>query len=126
MDDTKVITLEYTDIFDDNQKKTISFSKEIIKNHCNEASLFAVMVEGESMQPLIKDKSVVISDLSQKEFVEDSIYLIYYENKMWIKKLVKTENEFFFVSVNTNFSHLVYPANTVHVVAKVLLTFTNL
>lgn len=118
------LNLEYVDVFDENKKKELVFSAHLIKEEFNEASLFANMVDGESMQPVIKNRSVVVADLSKKDLIEDGIYLVFHNEKMWIKKYNKNEKTFF--SINPNYSHLVYKQDEVHVVAKVLLTFTSL
>ena len=76
------------------------------------------------MQPVINDRAVIVADLSQKELVNDKIYLVYYDEKMWVKKY--DENKELFYSINSDFSHLIYPKDDVHLVAKVLITFTNL
>jgi len=120
----ETIKLEYTDVFDNNKNKELVFSKHLISTKFNEKSLFAVLVDGESMQPLINHKAVVVADLSKKELINDGIYLVYYENKMWIKKY-SLENKTFH-SINPNFFHLVYKESDIRLVAKVLLTFTNL
>jgi len=119
-----MINLEYTDIFDENKIKKLFFSKHILNTEFNEKSLFAIIVDGKSMQPVINHRAVVVTDLSLKELLNDKIYLVYYEEKMWIKKYDK-EKEIFF-SINPDFSHLVYKKDDVHLVAQVLLTFTNL
>ena len=119
-----MIRLEYTDIFDESKIKEVVFSKHLIKNEVNEKSLFALMVDGKSMQPVINDRAVVVADLSQKKLEDESIYILYHEEKMWIKKY--DDNTKSFVSINPEFSHLVYDYDDVHLVAKVLLTFTSL
>ncbi|RXJ68581.1 peptidase [Halarcobacter ebronensis] len=118
------INLEYTDIFDDNKVKKLSFSKHIIKSEFNEKSLFALMVDGKSMQPVINHKGIIVADLSQKTLIDEAVYLVYYENKMWVKKYIQKNKTF--TSINKDFSHLVYKENEVYVVAKVLISFTNL
>ena len=119
-----VFTLEYTDVFDENKTKELVFSKHLITNECNEKSLFALSVDGKSMQPVINDRAVIVSDLSQKKLKNDAIYLVYHEEKMWVKKYDATKEVFF--SINPDFSHLVYLKKDVHLVAKVILTFTTL
>jgi phage repressor protein C with HTH and peptisase S24 domain len=118
------IKLEYTDIFDDKKVKKLTFSKYLINSEFKEESLFAILVDGKSMQPIINDRAVIVTDLANKQLLDESIYLLYYENKMWVKKY-SLENKNFF-SINPNFSHLVYKEDEVHIVAKVLITFTNL
>lgn len=117
------IKLEYQDYFDDNKNKFLEFSKDLINEPYNLKSLMALKVDGKSMQPVINDKALVVADLSQKELLDASIYLVYKDNRMWIKKYdLKNET---FVSINKDFAHLVYDLKDVHLVAKVLLTFTT-
>ncbi|WP_375724661.1 peptidase [Arcobacter sp. KX21116] len=118
-----MINLEYTDIFDDNKIKKIQFSKHLIKTPYKEKSLFAILVDGKSMEPVINHKAVIIADLSNKELEDSSIYLVYYENKMWVKKYDLLNK--IFISINPDFSHLVYKEEDIHLVAKVILTFTT-
>ena len=118
------ITLEYTDVFDDNKVKNLTFSKHLINKSFNEKSLFVTLVDGKSMQPIINHKAVIVSDLSNKKLENNAIYLLYYENKMWVKRYNEKNKNF--LSINPNFSHLVYKEDKVHLVARVLLTFTNL
>jgi phage repressor protein C with HTH and peptisase S24 domain len=92
----------------------------------NIESLFVIQVQGESMQPKINDTALVVADLSQKEFIDDAIYLVFYEHKMWIKQAKNIENQPYFVSINPKFSHLAYRLDEVRVIAKALLTFTTL
>lgn len=120
----ETINLEYTDIFDDNKNKKLSFSTHLINKDYNENSLFALLVDGKSMQPVINDKAVIVVDLSQKEPINGAIYILYYENKMWVKKCNIKNNTF--VSINPDFSHLIYNIEDTHIVGRVLLTFTNL
>jgi len=118
------ITLEYIDVFDENKTKELCFSKHLLKSKYNEKSLFPLIVDGKSMQPVINDRAVIVADLSSNMLVDDKIYVVYYEEKMWVKKYDEKEELFF--SINPDFSHLVYKVNEVHIVAQVLLTFTNL
>lgn len=118
------ISLEYVDVFDENKTKTLNFSAHLIKQEFNLKSLFANMVDGKSMQPVINHKAVIVADLSQKELINEGIYLVFYENKMWVKRYDEKKKIFF--SINPEFSHLNYEVSSVHVIARVLLTFTNL
>ncbi len=121
-----ILTLDYVDVFDENKSKKLSFSKELLDENINESSLFVLRVDGKSMQPVINHKALVVADLSQKDIKNEKIYIVYYNNKMWIKKALIKENKTVFVSINKDYSHLVYDFEDVHVVAKVLLTFTKL
>lgn len=121
------IKLEYHENIDGKMiKKELEFSKYLLKEPYKQDSLFVSMVEGQSMQPKINDKALVVADLSNKEFVENGIYLVHKNSRMWIKEAKIIENEQFFVSINPNYSHLVNKAKESRVIAKALLTFTNL
>ncbi len=121
------IKLEYhQEIAGKIQKKELEFSKELLQTSYNLTSLFVTQVDGKSMQPLIFHKALVVADLSQKEFEDEAIFLVYKDEKMWIKKAKIIDNEEYFVSINPDFSHLVYKKEETRIIAKALLTFTNL
>ena len=117
------IKLEY---HENSEKKLLEFSKELLKVPYALESLFVIKVEGQSMQPKINHEALVVSDLSQKEFEHEAIYLIYHESSMWIKQAKQDKGKELFVSINPNYAHLVYKKEEVRVIAKALLTFTNL
>lgn len=107
-------------------KKELEFSKDLLKQPYALESLFVIQVDGKSMQPHINDKALVVADLSQKEFENNGIFLVYKDDKMWIKKALIIDKKEFFVSINPDFSHLVYKKEESKIVAKAILTFTNL
>jgi len=76
------------------------------------------------MQPIINDKAVIIIDLSQKEMINNDIYVVQYEGKTWVKRY-DSDNKTF-ISINPDFTHLVYKEENAHIIGKVLITFTNL
>lgn len=78
------------------------------------------------MQPLINDRALVVADLSFKEFENDSIFLVYKDNRMWIKKAKIIDDKEFFISINPDFAHLIYKKEESRIIAKAILTFTNL
>ena len=107
-------------------KKELEFSKDLLKQPYALESLFVIQVDGKSMQPHINDKALVVADLSQKEFENNGIFLVYKDDKMQIKKALIIDEKEFFVSINPDFSHLVYKKEESRIVAKAILTFTNL
>ncbi len=108
------------------EKKFLEFSQTLLQEPYRVDSLFVTKVEGQSMEPKINDQALVVSDLSQKDFIHDAIYSVYYEDRMWIKQAKEIEGEKYFVSINPLFKHLVYAKEEVRVIAKALLTFTTL
>lgn len=122
-----LISLEYSEIIDNKiNKRQIEFSNLLLLDSYNIESLFITKVDGQSMQPVINDKALVVADLSQTVYIDKKIFLIYKDDKMWIKKAQEIKDEKYFVSINEKFSHLVYKENECRVIARVLLTFTNL
>jgi phage repressor protein C with HTH and peptisase S24 domain len=121
------ITLEYHETVQGKiEKNVLEFSQELLTKPYALESLFVIKVEGKSMQPKINDQALVVADVSQKEFEPDGIYLVFYEEKMWIKQAKEEDGKKRFVSINPTFSHLVYDFKEVRVIAKALLTFTTL
>lgn len=121
-----LIALDYVDVLDGkNEKKVLEFSTDLLKEPVNKDSLFVIKVDGESMQPVIKDRTLVVADLSQKAVEDKSIYLVYKEDKMWIKQAKQEARGMTFVSINEAFSHLVYEETDVRVIAKAVLSFNT-
>ncbi len=119
-----LITLDYIDVLGEkNEKKVLEFSTDLLKQSVNKNSLFVIKVDGESMQPVIQNRTLVVADLSQKTVEDKGIYLVYKEDKMWIKQAKKEARGMTFVSINEAFSHLVYEEIDVRVVAKAVLSF---
>lgn len=77
------------------------------------------------MQPVIQNRALVVADLSQKTVEDKGIYLVYKEDRMWIKQAKKEARGMTFVSINEAFSHLVYEEIDVRVVAKAVLSFNT-
>jgi len=122
-----LISIEYIDTLEgNNEKKVLKFSQELLSKPVNKASLFVIKVDGESMQPVIKNRTLVVADLSQREVEDKGVYLVYKDNKMWIKQAKKEKNEIIFISINEAYSHLVYKQSDVRVVAKAVLAFNVL
>jgi len=121
-----LISLEYVDTLNlNNEKKVLEFSTSLLKEPINKNSLFVIRVDGQSMQPVIMDRTLVVADLSQREIKDGEIYLVYYDNKMWIKKAKKELDGVSFISINEKYAHLVYQETEVRVVAKAVLSFNT-
>ena len=106
-------------------KKELEFEENLIKVPFSITSLFVSKVEGKSMQPLIMDNALVVADLSQKDFENESIFLIYKDENMWLKKGIIINSNEFFISINPDFSHLTFKREDCRIIAKVLVYFNN-
>lgn len=121
-----LVILEYIDVLGGkNEKKVLTFSMNLLPEPVNKESLFVIKVDGESMQPVIKDRALIVADLSQRVVEDQGIYLVYQDNRMWIKQAKQENSDMTFVSINKAFSHLVYNEVEVRVVAKVVLSFST-
>ena len=80
--------------------------------------------------PALKEKGISIIHQAGAnnigEVKNNSIYIIEHDKQIWIKKakITKTENKF--ISINPKYLHLEYKFEDVRIIAKALLTFTNL
>lgn len=120
------IKLEYHYTVDNTViKKELEFEENLIKVPFSKTSLFVSKVEGKSMQPFIMDNALVVADLSQKDFENESIFLIYKDENMWIKKASIIDTNKFFVSINPDFSHLTYKKEDCRIIARVVLYFKS-
>jgi len=120
------VSLDYVDVLGGkNEKKVLEFSIDLLPEPVNVNSLFVIKVDGQSMEPVIKDRTLVVADLSQKTVEDKGIYLVYENNKMWIKQAQEESTGMLFVSINSAYSHLVYKEASVRVVAKVVLSFNT-
>ena len=119
-----VITLEYYNQ-SLKQKEVLHFSPSLLKEKPRISSLFVIKLEGESMQDLIQDKSLLVASLDADTLSDGCLYLLDHENTLWLKKAKKIKNTFVFVSINKKFSHLVFKEEDIRVVAKVLASFAT-
>lgn len=123
----ETIRLEYHEKINGvSEKRELVFSSSLIRPPFLRTSLFVIRVDGRSMEPLIGHDALVVADLSQKDYEEGAIFLVYQDDRMWIKKASIVDNTECFVSLNKGYEHLVYSASEVRIIAKALLTFTAL
>lgn len=119
-----IVSLDYIDTLDTkNEKKVLEFSTDLLPTSVNIKSLFVAKVDGQSMEPVIKNRMLVVADLSQNILEDQEIYLVHYNDRMWIKQAKKEALGIKLISINKAFSHLVYREDEVRVIAKVILSF---
>lgn len=119
-----MITLKYINL--QNQELQLSFSKHLLCKNTNEKSLFVMEIQGSSMEPLVLNKSLVILDLSKKELILDSLFLIALNNEVYIKKYIIKNKKEMFVSINESYKDMFFMKKDIRVIAKAVLTFSRL
>jgi phage repressor protein C with HTH and peptisase S24 domain len=88
--------------------ESLGIDSEIVKQlggEKNIKNIEAINVIGDSMEPLLKDKSIIFIDRSKTLIEEEEIYVVNTEQGILVKKLrVKTYNFIDLVSVNKIYS----------------------
>ncbi|MBR8750408.1 hypothetical protein IX317_002130 [Fusobacterium sp. DD29] len=63
----------------------------IPKNGYNDRT-YVIQVEGDSMEPVIKDGSYIVVDPDDTEIIDEKIYVVNYDGAIYIKRLVINNN----------------------------------
>lgn len=66
--------------------KTISIRKNGFDENC-----YLIEVEGDSMEPLIRDGAYIVVDPRETEIIDNKIYVVEFEEQAYIKKVIKNE-----------------------------------
>ncbi|MGL5655379.1 MAG: LexA family transcriptional regulator [Fusobacteriaceae bacterium] len=79
---------------------------------------YVIEVAGSSMEPLIDDGAFVIVDPLQTQYIKDKVYVVKYNDEVYIKKVEIDEKSNFMVlkSVNPNYENLYIPGNEAQLV----------
>ena len=77
-------------------------------DHINSSYKYTEIIKvfGESMEPDIKDGSLVFVDKSKKEIDNKSIYVINIKDGVFIKRLILKDNEYYMQSINTIYNDM--------------------
>lgn len=74
---------------------------------------YVIEVVGSSMEPLIDDGSFVIVDPLQTQYIKDKVYVVKYNDEIYIKKVEIDEKTNFMIlkSINPNYENVYIPGN---------------
>lgn len=77
-------------------------------DHINSSYKYTEIIKvfGESMEPDIKDGSLVFMDKSKKEIDNKSIYLVNTKDGVFIKRLILKDNEYYMQSINAIYNDM--------------------
>lgn len=87
--------------------------------NCSYKYTEVIQVFGESMEPDIKDGSLIFVDKSKKEIDNKSIYVINTKDGLYIKSIKVNNDKVILKSNNPNFSDLIYNISDMNVIGKV-------
>jgi len=111
------------------ESETVTVDKELIKNFYNNISneelknkkIEAVRVDGESMEPTIKNNSIVFVDRDSNAISRDGIFVVSTPGGLFIKRLNrKVDGSIELISDNKLYSPEVMAPDEVRVVGKVI------
>ncbi len=97
-------------------------------SHVKEASLHAINVIGDSMEPTLKDKEIVVCDVTCKEIIDGNIYIINTPNSgLLIKRLTCRDEKLSIMSDNPQYLDEVVNIchENIHVLGRVLGTLVE-
>ncbi|MGE3300653.1 MAG: helix-turn-helix transcriptional regulator, partial [Arcobacter sp.] len=87
--------------------------------NCSYKYTEVLQVFGESMEPDIKDGSLIFVDKSKKEIDNKGIYVINTKDGLYIKLIKVNNDKVILKSNNPNFSDLIYNISDMNVIGKV-------
>lgn len=86
--------------FDEEPKKYITVKKNGFNEHC-----YLIEVSGDSMYPTIPDGALAVVDPYQKDYIEDKVYVVNYNDNLYIKKVLYKEKENIIILQSVNRSY---------------------
>lgn len=98
-------------------------------SHLKEEYLHAINVIGDSMEPTLKDKEIVICDVTCKEIIDGNIYIINTQNSgLLIKRLTCRDEKLSIMSDNPQYLNEVVNIchENIHLLGRVLGTLVEL
>lgn len=116
-------------VYDENTVKHIQISSAII-NISTGDNVCLINATGNSMQPVIDDRDLLLVDLSQKLITDEGIYVIRLDTTLVVKRVQKILNGFILISDNPQYPPKEITAenfneNDAAVIGKVIAVIKN-
>ena len=82
------------------------------------------------MQPVIDDRDLLLVDLSNKDFIDEGIYVVRLENTLLVKRLQKIPNGIVLISDNPQYAPITlnsdnFNENDAAIIGKVISVIKN-
>jgi phage repressor protein C with HTH and peptisase S24 domain len=84
----------------------------------------ALKVHGDSMAPNIKPDSIIFIDLSKKKLKKACVYVVRYEDEVYVKRLEELENHILLRSDNISYSTITAKKEDVYIIGQVINTIS--
>lgn len=117
-------------VYDENTVKNIKISSAIINIKTGDKVCF-INATGNSMQPVIDDRDLLLVDLTHKDFIDEGIYVVRLENTLLVKRLQKIPNGIVLISDNPQYAPITlnsdnFNENDAAIIGKVISIIKNL
>lgn len=117
-------------VYDENTVKHLQISSAII-NISTGDNVCLINATGNSMQPVIDDRDLLLVDLSNKDFIDEGIYVVRLENTLLVKRLQKIPNGIVLISDNPQYEKIIlnsdnFNENDAAIIGKVISIIKNL
>lgn len=116
-------------VYDENTVKNIKISSAIINIKTGDKVCF-INATGNSMQPVIDDRDLLLVDLTHKDFIDEGIYVVRLENTLLVKRLQKIPNGIVLISDNPQYAPITlnsdnFNENDAAIIGKVISVIKN-
>lgn len=99
---------------------SIQLPKTLFKTPQNQDHLKLIEVQGDSMEPTIKDGTYLIINTNQSNLIDGGIYAIILDDQILIKRLQKTPNGIKIISDNPKYTPIEYNPKETNINFKIL------
>ena len=100
--------IEHFDIEVEDEPEKIKISKNFFKTPLNQQVIKVIEVQGDSMEPTIKDGSYILIDTTKTDTI-DGIYAILLDNEIFVKRLqFNIDKTISIISDNKNYKEQLY------------------
>ena len=116
-------------VYDENSVKHLQISSAII-NISTGDNVCLINATGNSMQPVIDDRDLLLVDLTHKNFIDEGIYVVRLENTLLVKRLQKIPNGIVLISDNPQYEKIIlnsdnFNENDAAIIGKVISVIKN-
>ncbi|MFY9075330.1 helix-turn-helix domain-containing protein [Malaciobacter mytili] len=101
---------------EDDEPDFIVLPKTMIKGK----NINALRVHGDSMAPNIKPDSIIFIDLSKKKLKKACVYVVRYEDEVYVKRLEELDDHILLRSDNISYSTITAKKEDVHIIGQVV------
>ena len=117
-------------VYDEDSVKHLQISSAII-NISTGDNVCLINATGNSMQPVIDDRDLLLVDLTHKDFIDEGIYVVRLENTLLVKRLQKIPNGIVLISDNPQYAPITlnsdnFNENDAAIIGKVISIIKNL